>query len=57
MEGDNSAGEVIVFARDTGICNHMPYIDLLEHAEGLVMFGAVEKNMEIITKREIEKGM
>ena len=48
-------GEVIVFARDTGICNRMPYIDLREHAEGLVMLEAVEKNMEMFTNREIEK--
>ena len=33
----------------------MPYIDLREHAEGLVMLETVEKNMEIFTKREIEK--
>ena len=48
-------GEVIIFERDTGMCNCMPYIDLLEHAEGLVMLETVEKNMEMFTKREIEK--
>ena len=30
-------GEVIVFTRDTGMCNRMPYIDLREYAEDLVM--------------------
>ena len=48
-------GEVIVFERDTGMCNRMPYIDLREHAEGLVMLETVEKNMEMFTKREIER--
>ena len=33
----------------------MPYIDLREHAEGLVMLETVEKNMEMFTKKEIER--
>ena len=36
-------GEIIVFKRDVGICNRMPYIDLREHEEGLVMLETVEK--------------
>ena len=32
----------------------MPYIDLREHAEGLVMLETVEKNMDMFTKKEIE---
>ena len=55
MESYPLRGEVIVFERDTGMCNRMPYIDLREHAEGLVMLETVEKNMEMFTKREIEK--
>ena len=31
------------------------YIDLREHAEGLVMLETVEKNMEMFTKKEIER--
>ena len=48
-------GEVIAFERDVRVCNRMPYIDLCEHAEGLVMLETVEKNMEMFTKKEIEK--
>ena len=48
-------GEVIVFAHDTGMCNCMPYNDVREHAEGLVMLETVEKNMEMFTKKEIER--
>ena len=48
-------GEVIVFNRDVGVCNHMPYIDLRKHTVGLVMLETVEKNMEMFTKKEIEK--
>ena len=48
-------GEVIVFARDTGMCNRMPYIDLREHTEGLVMLETVEANMKMFTKKEIER--
>ena len=48
-------GGVIVFARDTGMCNRMPYIDLREHTEGLVMLETVEKNMKMFTKRVIER--
>ena len=56
MSGKSSLpGGVIVFARDTGMCNRMPYIDLREHAEGLVMLETVEKNMKMFTKREIER--
>ena len=46
-------GEVIVFVRDTGMCDRMPYIDLRE--EGLVMLETVEKNIEMFTKKEIER--
>ena len=48
-------GKVIVFECDAGICNRMPYIDLREHAEGLVMFDTAEKNMEVFTKKEVER--
>ena len=48
-------GEVIVFKRDVGICNCMPYIDLREHAEGLVMLETVKKNMEMLRKKDIER--
>ena len=47
-------GEVIVFKRDTGIFNLMPYIDLREHAEGLVMVETVQKNTGMFTNKEIE---
>ena len=46
---------VIVFKRDVGVCNHMRYIDLREHAKGLVMLETVEKNIEIFTEKEIER--
>ena len=48
-------GKVIIFKRDLGICNHMLYIDLREHAEGLVILESVEKNMKMFTKKEIER--
>ena len=50
-----SRGEVIVFERDIGIYNRMPYIDLREHAEGLVMLEIMKKNMKMFTKKEIER--
>ena len=43
-------GGIIVFKRDTRVCKGMPYIDLREHVEGLVMIETVQKNMEIFTK-------
>ena len=33
----------------------MPYIDLRDHAECLVILETVEKNMEMFTKKEIER--
>ena len=48
-------GKIIVFKRGVGICNRMPYIDLREHVEGLVMPETAEKNMEMFTKKEIER--
>ena len=47
--------EIIVFKRDIGICKGVPYIDLHEHAQGLVMIETVAKNMEMFTKNEIER--
>ena len=48
-------GETIKFKRDSGMCKGMPYVDLHDHKEGLVMIETVEKNFEGFTKREIEK--
>ena len=48
-------GEVIVFKRGVRVCNRMPYIDLREHAEGLVMLETMKKNMEMFTPKEIER--
>ena len=48
-------GEVIVFKLDVRVCNRIPYIGLHEHAEGLVMLETTEKNMEMFTKKEIER--
>ena len=48
-------GEVIVFKRNTGVCRHMPYIDLREHAEDLVILETVQKNMGMFTKKEIKR--
>ena len=52
-EATTTRGEVIVLKRDIGICNRMAYIDLCEHAEGLVMLETVEKNTEMFTKKEL----
>ena len=54
-KGTTPRGEVIVFKRDTGVCNRMLYIDLREHAEGLVMCETVQKNMDMFTKKDIER--
>ena len=47
--------KVIVFKRDVGICNSTPYIDLREHAEGLVILETVEKNMGMFIKKKLER--
>ena len=38
-------GKDITFKRDKGVCTGMPYIDLREQKEGLVMIETVRKNM------------
>ena len=48
-------GKKIVFKRDTGICNQMPYIDLHENMEGFYMMETIRKQFAVATNREIEK--
>ena len=48
-------GTVIRFKRDVGVCKGMPYIDLREQDEGLVMIETVKKNLESFTRKEIER--
>ena len=46
----------IPFKRDTGFCNHMPYINLQEnHKEAFTMIETVCGNFEGYTKRQIER--
>ena len=44
-------GKEIVFRKDTGLCEGMPYIDMREHQEGVVMLETVRKNFEGYTKK------
>ena len=39
-------GMEIVFKLDTGICDLMPYIDLHDHREGVIMIKTVQKNIK-----------
>ena len=39
-------GKIIVFKRDTGICNRMPYIDMREHKKVCALVQTVCKNLE-----------
>ena len=48
---------MIKFKRDSGMCSGMPYIDLHDHKNGLVMIETVEKNYEGFTNKEIEKAI
>ena len=48
-------GEKIIFKRDTGVCNRMPYIDLRDNQEGFSMIEMVCNNFDGATKMEIEK--
>jgi hypothetical protein len=48
-------GKKIVFKRDTGVCNRMPYIDLRDNQEGIAMIETVRKKFAGATKKEIEK--
>ena len=38
-------GKDITFKRDKGVCTGMPYINLRDQKEGLVMIETVRKNM------------
>ena len=38
-------GKYITFKRDKGVCTGMPYINLRDQKEGLVMIETVRKNM------------
>ena len=48
-------GDTIPFKRDKGLTVGMPYIDLREHNQGLVLIETVCKNMAGFTPQEIEK--
>ena len=50
-------GKKITFKRDTGLCDRMPYIDLREHQEGVIMLETVRKNFEGYTKRQVKKAI
>ena len=50
-------GKKITFKRDTGLCDRMPYIDLREHQEGVIMIETVRKNFEGYTKRQVKKAI
>ena len=46
-----------MFKHDTDLCNHMPYIDMRDHQEGLVMLQTVHKNFKGFTKCQVEKAI
>ena len=48
-------GKNIVFKRDTGICNQMPYIALHKNMEGFDMIEIIRKQFAGATNRDIEK--
>ena len=48
-------GEEIVFARDTGLCEGMPFIDLREQSRGWALIETVRNNYDKFTQKEIEK--
>ena len=47
-------GKDITFKRDKGVCIGLPYIDLSEQKEGLVMIETVQKNMGGHTLEQIK---
>ena len=50
-------GKEVVFQQDTGLCHCMPYIDLCEYCEGVIMLKIVRKNFEGYTKRQVKKAI
>ena len=51
------AGKTIVFKRDTGLCEGMPYIDMREHQDAFAMVQTVRKNFEGFTRRQVKKAI
>ena len=47
-------GKDITFKRDRGVCTGMPYINLCEQKEGLVIIETVRKNMGVHTPEHIK---
>ena len=48
-------GKTITFKRDSGLCQGMPYIDLLYNKDIICMIETAQKNFSGFTKKEIEK--
>ena len=47
-------GNNIVFQHDTGLCNRMPYIDMRDHEDAVLMVQTVRANFEGYTKRQVK---
>ena len=47
--------KTITFKRDSGLCQGMPYIDLLYNKDIIFMIETAQKNFSGFTKKEIEK--
>ena len=56
MESSYPGGDNIPFKRDKGLTVGVPYIDLREHKQGLVLIETARKNFTGFTPQEIEKG-
>ena len=48
------SGKEIVFKKDTGICDGMPYIDMMVHQEAFAMIETVRKCFEGFTERQVK---
>ena len=50
-------GKRIVFQRDTGLYNRMPYIDIHEDKEAFALVQNVRQNFEGLTKRQVKQAI
>ena len=50
-------GERILFKKDTGLCEGMPYIDMREYQEAFGMVQTVRKQFKGFTRKEVKKAI
>ena len=48
-------GKTLFFQKDVGMCEIMPYLDVLGNHDAFVMIQTIRKNFGMFTEKQVEK--